>query len=316
MLLFFFTFTIFPSLLQARDYPGLPTRDQNPLLQGYFIPVMPVSASDGWALSQSLYFTNTYQLDRSSDEDLIIDVENARLDIQASWAREQWRFNINIPFIRNSPGFLDQTIVGWHDFFGLPQGGRDQAQNDQMRLYYQNADGVTVDTRQSASAIGDIQLAAGYQLSQTGQLWLGVEMPVADDRIISNQSADFALWYADSASVRGNFTPYGLLGLAFPADDGVFEGQLKRQFLFGQLGLLYAWRPAYQWFVQADFHSSMIDNSRLDALGHSLQAQFGLRLPKLSDDFQLELFFSEDIYPGHAPDITFGLRLSPLPDVD
>jgi hypothetical protein len=304
-------FIIFHQAVFAVDYPGLPTRDQNPLLQGYFIPAMPVASSDGWAVAQSLYFTNTYQLERSADEDLIIDVENTRYDFQATWAHRQWRFNLNIPLIRNSPGFLDQTIVGWHDFFGLPQGGRDQAQNDQIKLLYQNTGGSVIDSTQSETANGDIQLAAGYQLSGSNQLWLGIELPTGSASLMSNGAIDFALWISHVAPARENLQPFGLLGVSFPADDGLFENQLRRQFVFGQLGLLYAWRPNYLWFVQADFHSSMVKHSTLDALGHSLQAQFGLRLPQASNSFQLDLFFSEDIYPGHAPDITFGLRLSP-----
>ena len=294
----------------AADYPGLPTRDQNPLLQGYFIPAMPLASADGWAFSQSLYITNTYQLDRSADEDLIIDVENTRLDIQASWARDLWRFNINIPFIRNSAGFLDQTIVGWHDFFGLPQGGRDQATNDRLQLTYQDADGMVINTMQGGSAIGDIQLAAGYQVSTASQLWLGVELAASNDPVISNQAADLALWYAYAAQSHSKLTPYGLVGLSFPGNDGLFKNRLKSQFLFGQIGALYALRPDWQFLLQADFHSSMLKQTRLDALEHSLQAQFGLRLPRVSKDLQLDLFFSEDIYPGHAPDITFGLRFS------
>ncbi len=300
----------------AQAYPGLPTRDQTPLLQAYFIPAAPFTPHQGWAFSNSLYVTNTYQFDHSGDENLLIDVENTRFDFQASYVQQDWLLNINIPVIRNNPGFLDQTIVGWHDFFGLPQGGRDQATNNRLQLLVENADGIVIDSTQNDSGIGDIQLAAGYQLSPRQQLWLGIELAVSDNPVISNQSTDYALWYAHSGMAHGNLTPYGLIGLSFPADSGVFKGQLEKQFVFGQLGFIYAWREPYQFFLQSDFHSSLIRKTRLDALGTSLQAQFGVRLPRLFKSLQLELFFSEDIAPGHAPDITFGLRLSPLPEVD
>jgi len=62
--------------------------------------------------------------------------------------------------------------------------------------------------------------------------------------------------------------------------------------------------------LQADYHSPIVNDSELDTLDHSLQAQFALRLPSLIDNHQLELFFSEDVFPGHAPDISFSIRLS------
>jgi len=83
--------------------------------------------------------------------------------------------------------------------------------------------------------------------------------------------------------------------------------------MFGQLGIQYAWSADYLLILQSDFHSSLLKQTQMDALDHSLQAQFGLRLPRLFEHYQLDLFFSEDVYPGHAPDITFGLRFSSTP---
>ncbi len=303
------------ALWAAPAYPGLPTRDQTPLLQAYFIPAAPLTPRQGWAFSNSLYITNTYQRDQSASEDLTIDVENTRFDFQASFAQQDWLFNINIPLIRNSAGFLDQTIVGWHDFFGLPQGGRDQAQNDQILMHYRNAQGEVFKLTQSDSGIGDIQFAAAYRLSPLDHIWLGVELPASNDRLLSNQASDIALWYSHTAQTRRNLTPFGMIGLSFPADGGMFRRQLNPQFAFGQLGLVYSWRPAWQFLLQADFHSAIVKHSRLDALNNSLQTQFGLRLAQLSTSLQLDIFFAEDVYPGHAPDITFGFRLSPRAQV-
>ena len=107
---------------------------------------------------------------------------------------------------------------------------------------------------------------------------------------------------------------YGLLGMAILADDGLLEGRLQDHYWFAQLGMVYRWAPAWVFFVQGDMHSRIVEGSQLDAFDHSFQAQFGLRLPRLMDRHQLELFFSEDLFPGHAPDITFAIRLSPAFD--
>ena len=295
----------------ADPYPGLPTRSQNPLLQSYFIPAIPLTSPDKWTSSQAVYFTNTYQLDKSSQEELIIDVENTRFDFQLTYRHELWLFNINASLINNRSGYLDQTIESWHDIFGLPQGGRNMAENDQINLFYQK-DGVNIiDSQQASEGLGDIQLATGYQLNANSQLWLALEIPSSSSEFISNDAIDTAIWYSSISQHSDNFSTYGSIGLAFPANNGLLENRLNKQFTFGQLGLNYAFDPSYHIVLQADFHSEIVKQSCLDAFGHSLQAQFGLRFPSLFEDYQLDLFFSEDIFPGHAPDITFGLRVSP-----
>jgi len=295
----------------ASDYPGLPTRSQNPLLQGYFIPAMPLTSNAGWSFSHALYITNTYHLDQNPAEQVIIDVENKRYDFQTSYSQELWHFNLNISLIDNRAGFLDNTIENWHDFFGLPQGGRDQAAPDQLQLFYQK-DGQTVfDSQQPDQGLPDIQLALGYQLNNYSQLWMGIELPSGSSYdFISNDAADFALWLSSSAEINPKINTYGSLGVALPSDGGVFKHRLNDQFLFAQAGMTYAFTDDYVLLLQADYHSPIVNDSELDTLDHSLQAQFALRLPSLIDNHQLELFFSEDVFPGHAPDISFSIRLS------
>ncbi len=298
--------------IQAETYPGLPTRSQNPLLQSYFIPAQPQPTGDQWSLVHSLYITNTYQEDQSNTEQLLIDVENYRYDLQLNYRQQAWLFNMNLSLISNDEGFLDQTIENWHDFFGMPQGGRDDVENDQIQLFYQKDGDNIIDSRQSSSGLADIQLAAGYQLSASSQLWAALELPAsADSEFISNDAIDAALWYSRWFEHSDKLSSHGQLGVSFPADAGLFEGRLHDQFLFAQYGIIYRIDPSYQILIQADYHSEMVNNSGLDGLEDSLQMQFALGLPRLFDNYQLDLFFSEDIVPGHAPDITFSLRVSP-----
>lgn len=306
-----FAAVFFSLPLFAGAYPGLPTHSQNPLLQGYFIPANPISSSDNWSFSHSLYITNTFQQEQNGSEQLIIDAENTRYDFQASYRQRGWLFNINLSLIDNQGGFLDQTIESWHDIFGLPQNGRVSAENNRMQLFYQHQSDTLIDSQSSISGLGDIQLAAGHQLSPNSQLWFAIELPSDSDAFLSNGAIDIALWYSVYASSFEILTPYATLGASFPADSGLFENHLNSHFFFAQMGLIYAYQPTYHFFIQSDMHSKIVSGSRLDALGNSLQVQFGLRLPTIIDNHQLDLFFSEDIFPGHAPDITFGIRLSP-----
>ncbi|MBT3204666.1 MAG: DUF3187 family protein [Gammaproteobacteria bacterium] len=295
----------------ADSYPGLPTRSQNPLLQSYFIPATPITSSQqSWVYSHALYFTNTYQTDKYATEELLIDVENTRYDFQLTYSHELWHFNFNSSLVTNKTGFLDQTIERWHDFFGLPQGGRDQAENNKINLLY-HKDGLDIiNSSQPDEGLADIQLAVGYQINSNSQFWLAIELPSSSSEFISNDATDIAAWYSTHSLSSQKLSTYGTLGIVFSADNGILKNQLNDNFLFGQLGLNYKITPSYHLILQADFHSEIVKQSQLDAFESSLQAQFGLRFPSLFENHQLELFFSEDIFPGHAPDITFGLRVS------
>ncbi len=313
-----FQLLIFPLLLSgfntaaADPYPGLPTRSQNPLLQGYFIPAMPITSEhEPWSFSHALYITNTYQSDKNVTEELLIDVENTRYDFQLTYTHELWHFNLNASLISNQGGFLDQTIEGWHDFFGLPQGGREQAENNQIHLLYQQDGQDIINSTQSEQGLGDIQLAMGYQINKASQLWFSVEIPSSNSsEFMSNDATDLALWYSANSISKSSLSTYGSIGIVFPANSGLLKNRLNDHYLFGQFGLNYIFNPAYHFILQTDFHSEIEKYSQLDAFEPSLQVQFGLRLPTLFESHQLELFFSEDIFPGLAPDITFGLRIS------
>jgi len=312
---FIFSLSLFTTATGFADsmttYPGLPTRSQNPLLQSYFIPATPLTSEHDWSFSQSLYITNTYQKEDLIAETALIDIENTRIDIQATYQAAPWYFNINVPHISNRSGNLDQTILNWHDFFHLPQGGRDQSINNQIKLLYQKNSISVVDIEQSDSGLGDIQLALGRQLTSSIQLWIALEIPVADSSLlISNDAVDSAIWISGKLSTFFASTAYYSAGVAFPANSGLFKNLIEQQFGFAQLGLQIPFNADVQLQFQTDYHSPIVRDSALKTFDHSLQAQFVLRLPQLFEDNTLELFFSEDILPGHAPDITFGLRFS------
>ena len=298
----------------AQSISALPTRDQTPLLQSYFIPAMPAPSASGWSVSHALYFTNTYQTDRSDSENLVIDVENTRYDFQLNYWQDLWHFNLNVPLLSNRAGFLDQTIEGWHDIFGLPQGGRDKNPNDQINLLYEKSGTIVIESQQPSEGIGDIQLATGYQLTPQSQLWFALEIPSSSSsNFISNQSTDWAIWYRlNGTGSSSKLNTFGAIGLTFPTDSGLFQGRVNDHFGFAQFGLNYAISDAISFILQTDLHSAIIEDSDLDALGNSIQAQFGLGFDRFIPQHHIELFFSEDILPGHAPDITFGLRVFPF----
>lgn len=295
------------------QYPGLPTRDQNPLIQGYLIPAVPLASIEGkWSFANALYLTNTYQKDENSSQLLVIDVENTRYDFQAAYALNHWNLGLTVSLIDNQAGHLDTLIEDWHDFFGLPQGGRDQVDNDRLQLLYQQNGEDIINSQNTSSGLADIQLSAQYQLRPGHHLWLVLELPSSESsEFISSQGTDLAAAYAFIHGADARLTQYGHIGISILDNKGLLQDKINEHIIFGQWGLRYRYNANFHWLVQADYHSSLLEDPAVDGLDHSLQAQFVLRLPRVLQQHQLEIFFSEDILPGHAPDITFAIRLSP-----
>ena len=299
--------------LRAADWPGLPTRDQNPLLQGYLIPAQPVlSERDGWSRGLSLFITNTYQVDQSPSQSLTIDAETTRLDLQLGYRKDRWSFGINLPLIDTRGGRLDRLIIDWHDFFGLPQGGRNQAPLDTLQMSWTVDGQQRLNTHKPVSGIGDLQVSIGYQPSPADEYWLALELPSGNNTLLSNDGIDLAIWWRRKGMLTTRMRGYGSIGLSLLKDGGILEGHMKKSLLFAQAGISFRWNSSIEGLIQVDAHSPLAENSKVDGLDASLQGQFGLSFTNWIEGYQLDLFFSEDIWPGHAPDITFGISMQSI----
>ena len=291
---------------------GLATRDLNPVLQPVYLPTQaPVNPDNGWRIDHSIYITNTLQEENESGEDLVIDAENYRYELGFSYRKDQWLAQVNIPFVANNGGELDGLIDSWHEFFGLPEGDRDKFPKDELNIEYLR-DGIEQFSQDSdTSGLGDLSIAIGFESQHETRYFIGIELPTGSESDFSgNEAVDFAIWVSREKRIDEEMSLYGLLGLSFPADDGALEGLIVDEIWVAQLGLEYRFNDKLVGIAQLDLHSETIEDSDLDAFGESLQIQLGLGFTGLFENHRLDLFFSEDILVGTAPDITFGARLS------
>jgi hypothetical protein len=296
----------------ANTAAGLATRDLNPILQPIYLPAYtPYGSGNGWRIDHSFYVTNTSQKENKGDESLTIDVENYRYELGLRYRKDNWLGQVNIPYMANSGGEFDGAIEGWHDFFGLPNGDRDDFQRNQIDVEYARDGVVEYSQDKSSSGLADISLALGYQLSAETRYFVGIELPTGSASDYSgNEAVEFATWVTHEELVDAEWTVYGLLGVSFPGDDGNLQGLVVDKIWVAQLGTQYFFNDGLAGTVQLDWHSQTIDDSDLTAFGDSLQIQLGLGFLKLIDNHRLDLFFSEDIKVESAPDISFGIRLA------
>src|SRR3546814_14450901 len=110
----------------AADAPfGFGTFNQAALARFAPLPTPQADSTDsGYRIA--LDWTNEYVVDQSGGEDLLLDGESLRLGLNGRIRHGQWLFGAELPLLFTGGGSLDGLIENWHDWFGLPNGGREQ----------------------------------------------------------------------------------------------------------------------------------------------------------------------------------------------
>ena len=129
----------FPSTRSHADELNEPfsITNQNPFVRIFGLPRHRSSEvlSAGAAESKIGYsVSSNYEFDINPSKGLIaIDGETETWTL--SFRRglgNGWEAGVVLPLIKQSGGYLDRTIIKWHDWFGMPQGGRDQGPIDAL----------------------------------------------------------------------------------------------------------------------------------------------------------------------------------------
>ncbi|MFT5663842.1 MAG: hypothetical protein ACI9JR_001232 [Gammaproteobacteria bacterium] len=293
---------------------GLNTRDQNPMFQAYYLPSIDLNSHQGWQVSHSVYLTSAFQSTQQGNETLILDVENYRYDFSIAYQQNKWRLSAVVPFIFNEGGSFDGAIEDWHDFFGLPQGGRKSRPHDQIDVIYTRNGQTFFSQTETTNAIGDIAVSLSYSLADSNKnlsaISFAIDLPTGSENNISgNEAVDVALWLSQAYRPSKLTSLYGIFGVSLLGQGGQLERLQESIVWVGQIGLEHQLYPDWNAILQFDAHTAFIEGSELKTLGNSLQVQIGLRVKKITQDHDIDLFFSEDILAGSAPDITIGARL-------
>ena len=224
----------------------------------------------------------------------------------------QW--GIVIPYVSHEGGSLDNFIINWHNFFHLPQGGRDSGPRNQLHFYYAR-DGVTLlDVTDASSGMGDVRLTAGWQMPGKSMTVNGsLKLPSGDSRTLHGSgAADLALWLAGYSAQQYWGYPAGVYGsvgmLALGRGDVLPEAQ-KQLVIFGGAGTGMVLNRYVRFKVQLDMHSPFYDNI---GLGHSnsfaVQCTMGGAI-RFSQQLKLDIGVSEDFNIDASPDVNFHLGL-------
>jgi hypothetical protein len=310
----------------AHPFDILPfhTRNQSPVVQIFGLPAISDSRTlpaEGRELTLVLDIANNYVDDSARNEHITLDGETYRLDLVGRFGiGNRFEIGFEIPYVFQSGGFLDSFIETYHNDFGFPQGGRDQAPNGRLLFNYQRNGANLFRVDQCNSGLGDLRLTAGYQLYRDDTeslralaLRASLKVPTGDSNVLHGSgSTDLALWLTGSQGWKtagGLWEVYGGGGILGMTKGNVLPDQQQNTVAFGSLGA--GWHPL-EWLtlkVQFDGHTAFYTDSDLVELSSgSVQVVVGGAL-NVSNRTAFDIGVSEDLVVKTAPDVVFHFAL-------
>jgi len=324
LLLLFLTST--PALAERQISSPFFTRNLSPVIQIFGLPPTEGGQVTPYGRTQLrlvMETANNFTSDESSKESVLFDGETSRLNLSLRHGFAQyWEAGIDIPVVSHQGGMFDGLIENWHDTFGLPQGGRDDAPRNRLHYFYQQEgekDGLNFSN--SGTGFGDISLYLACQLNRKTTaarryiaLRGGIKLPSGDtDQLRGSGGTDFHLRLAasDGETLKiYNLTLFASMGTLWLGKGEILRDKQHQTVGFGSIGL--GWTPLerFTFKVQIDGHTAFFDDSHLKQIDSpSAQLAIGGTI-NLSDNLALDLCVVEDIVVDTAPDVVFHLALT------
>lgn len=294
---------------------GLVTTNESALARGFAIPAygqpdVPASGQDGWIVSADL--SSEFEEQEDGGEFLRLDGETQRWT--ARYRRgigTGWEASVEVPLLHVGGGFLDSAIENWHDFFGLPQGGRKQAPQDRLSYRYVR-DGVTqLAVEDGGTGLGDVRVGVGRALADGLVLRAQLKLPTGEEDLLGGGNVGGAAWldWALPLPAGSGFSGFLSGGVSGQEHADALPSRMQNDIIpFGGVGLAVRVFDGVEILAQLEAHAPLFDHTEMDALKRAgLQFVLGTRWC-LSDTHCLELSFQEDPVVASSPD--FSLRLA------
>lgn len=314
----FLLLSVLPSPAANVSAP-FPTGNQGVLqLQAQLPP--PFGASilpEGTAeVSARIDLASTYLYGSNSHESILLDGE--------SWATTLHvrrgiggglEFGIEIPWTGVGGGTFDSFIIDWHNFFSLPQGGREKAPKGKIRYDYLRDGKRLLAVNASSSGLGDVRLSVGKRIADdaTGAVSLrgAVSLPTGSpDQLRGRGSVAAATWISADTSIPTDAGIVGFwtsLGGELGGEGDILPDQRNRAVGFGRCGI--GWEP----ISLLDFKLELLFNTPLfRGSGFTALSGYGLILVtggsiNLSRATSIDIGVSEDLNVGSAADVALHL---------
>ncbi len=297
------------------------TVNQSPLVQIYGLPAADnaVLLPKGKIRSMlSVDIANNFGIDQNPREQIVLDGESYRVLLGFRYGVAKGiEAGIDIPYLDYSGGFLDLIVQGFHDTFGITEGGRDSAPKNRLLFQYTRNGVDQFKITHGNSGIGDIRLLGGVQLYDDEKAYpralalrASLKLPSGySPELQGSGSTDFALWLTGSDDYRlgsGHVTLFGAAGGLAMSRGDVLPAQQRNLVAFGTGGVGWSPGPGLAVKAQANAHTSFYKDSDLIELNSgSVQLMIGatFALPaKILMDFAI---IDDLVLISSSPDIVY-----------
>jgi hypothetical protein len=265
----------------------------------------PQADSTGSGGRMTIDWTNEYVADQNNSEDLLLDGESLRIGLSGRVRHGHWLFGAELPLLFTSGGTLDSLIENWHEWFGLPNGGRELEARDVYHYRYARNGNSLLDIDSGKNGIGDARLNVARCGDGGGCLRAMLQLPTGDADHLMGGGLGGSLWY-EQPYAFGHSGWSGALaaGVSAVRADGPLEDQQKTVIPFGWASLGYALTQTLDAGVQFYAHGPLYDDSDLDALSQmGGQLAFGFRW-QAAPGVSTWLGIQEDVITESSPDFS------------
>ena len=265
---------------------------------------------------------NHYRLDSTPTEYLNLDGETGRVALELRYGlARNWDVQLEVPWLDHSGGHLDSLIDDWHDFWGMPDGGRDGVPNDMLNYRYATPGAAGFSLQSSASGLGDVSLSLTHAFyrddSSAASLVLGYKFGTGDEDDFLGSGADdvfVAVRFSGNHLSDLPLSWHGQAGYLRAGDSDRLDGVQEQDLWFAGLALDWLVTDRWSLIAQLDSHAAPMD-SDITALGDdAVMLTVGTRW-RFTQNWSADVGMVEDIRTETAPDVTFqaSLRYRPQP---
>lgn len=279
-------------------------------------------ADPGWQIHLANDHASNFTHATAGTEQVFFDGETTRLAVSMKHRlARNTDIEFLLPFIRHSGGTLDGFIENWHDFFGLPQNGRDKWPRDQLRYFYEH-DGVSqFDITTPVSGMGDAQLIVGYRLERA---WFAAQRPLTvkaslkfptgnAQKLTGSGAVALSGWLTGETATSWFQLPgltYYHAGISWLQRGEVLAQQQRAWVMFAGLGSGVRLSGHIALQLQLDTHTSLYRDSQFNEINQTaLLFTVGGNFT-INPLWNLDIAVVEDLYVHTAPDVVFHLGLN------
>jgi len=269
------------------------------------------------SLSVSLSYSSTYTVQSSNDWSVNLDMEITEINIRYKRIIKDFiEFDIDVPALYLSDGFMDGFLESYHSAFGFSDYGRSRRPED-VFLYEVRRDGDLVIKGETGAGLGDIRLSVkkplvlseGFSLSIKGDL----ELPTGSAKKgYGNGSLDAGISVLLDKKLSNSIMAYLNLGAVFPGDLKVDRAIDLENFIYAGGALEAMLGKGFSLLVQIQGQSAIYPETGIPAVDRAAYLlAFGGRYDEGKGSISFSL--TEDISVSGAPDfilnVSYKLKL-------